>query len=538
MWIKEKTVALRYAVITGILCCVSVSMRGQLTSSDADGKDPTAYINSWRMARDTVFVFNDTIRKGSLSLSYRPASTITWEKEESDGTFSTYKIFPKTTQCTIDTLSAGEYRIIISNDVPEKDTVDCRVEVTGTEGNYTVTVSSDTLKFTKAYAGVAEPKGPFTVTADAPTSFYEWYQFDYATKNFKSTPFHTETETSSTRTQLESGGYKVRASAGAVRDSFVAWVYVNPAVELKLKKTGDGAVIYENKRCEGTYFPLEKPLPAAFVYYAPGNSREYRVEHLSFTVNSMSIALSGNRESQQFFWLEPPPYEPTSYAFSVTDRFKFKQGVVATDNIQYDPIVPHADISVMLPDVQPQSAPVYARFINLSRVNADTAAYIWRFGDDVTERYGWGEKLPHPDTVRHTYTLPKKYTVSMQVTNIYECQDSATLFVTVDPSKLDVGNVFSPNGDNRNDYFKPENTSIRQFEFSIYTRAGKRVYRYQGDDLRHWQGWNGRMDSGKDAAEGIYFFVLRAIGWDNTDYGWKDRKTNNDTYRSYVYLYR
>ncbi len=91
-----------------------------------------------------------------------------------------------------------------------------------------------------------------------------------------------------------------------------------------------------------------------------------------------------------------------------------------------------------------------------------------------------------------------------------KCQsDSVEITVSVSTSQLVVPNVFTPNGDGRNDEFRVMYRSIIEFECWIYNRWGKLVY--------HWtdpaKGWDGTIN-GRPAAEGAYYYVIRAKGAD------------------------
>lgn len=490
-----------------------VPATGQLTARHADGKVATDYKNP---KQDTIFVFNlfPTPKTGDLFLQYRPSSTIKWEKMTSANLWEHYKTFTNVVQSGIDTLSVGSYRVIISN-----------------------ILQVDTVRYDNPVPG-----GSFSVVADNPTGNHEWYRFDDVAKQFESAPFDTYTGVqSSSKNGLEEGGYMVKVMTGGKRDSLVAWICMNPGFELKLLKDEHGAVYYSDKYCDRTDFRIDPVHPVktlSFSHYNPVTKAEHLWENeISFTVNNNYLYLI--QGSQQFFRLYHPPYEDTRYTFTATDQF----GAEQQDEILYETILPHSVMTALLPPEvslrdgsksNPNSAPVEVRFVSKS---TNATEYVWRFGDNDSTRFG-GDFSSHPDTVRHTYTIPGEYTATLLTSNEYGCSDQSSVTIKVSPSKLDIGNVFSPNGDNINDYFKPENTSIRQFEISIYTRSGKRVYQHKGADLRYWTGWDGRIDGGKNAAEGVYFYVIRATGWDDADYGWKDKKTNNETYRSYVYLYR
>jgi gliding motility-associated-like protein len=106
--------------------------------------------------------------------------------------------------------------------------------------------------------------------------------------------------------------------------------------------------------------------------------------------------------------------------------------------------------------------------------------------------------------------------------------------IKVDPSKLEIPNVFTPDGDGLNDYFNVESQSLRHLNIEIFSRSGLKVYSFdgEGESLRGWKGWDGNInDSSRKATAGVYFFIIRAYGWDDIVYD--DKKT-----RGFVYLYR
>jgi gliding motility-associated-like protein len=74
-----------------------------------------------------------------------------------------------------------------------------------------------------------------------------------------------------------------------------------------------------------------------------------------------------------------------------------------------------------------------------------------------------------------------------------------------DCSDLTLPNVFTPNGDGKNDFFKPKiEGEIRAYTIQVFNRWGKEVY--QSADYE--EGWNGRnFNSGADCSVGVYFFV-------------------------------
>ncbi len=106
--------------------------------------------------------------------------------------------------------------------------------------------------------------------------------------------------------------------------------------------------------------------------------------------------------------------------------------------------------------------------------------------------------------------------------------------IVVDPSKLEIPNVFTPNGDGLNDYFVVTAESLRHLNIEIFSRSGLRVYSFdgEGESLRNWTGWDGNINnSSRKASPGVYFYIIKAFGWDNIVY---DSKQTRGTF----YLYR
>lgn len=71
---------------------------------------------------------------------------------------------------------------------------------------------------------------------------------------------------------------------------------------------------------------------------------------------------------------------------------------------------------------------------------------------------------------------------------------------------LDIGNVFTPNGDGINDYFTPIGLrAVRLDVFTVYDRWGNLLYSQNSDPVRLW---DGNTKNGP-ASEGVYFYVLK-----------------------------
>ena len=88
----------------------------------------------------------------------------------------------------------------------------------------------------------------------------------------------------------------------------------------------------------------------------------------------------------------------------------------------------------------------------------------------------------------------------------YGCIDSASITVAVRPLVF-LPSAFSPNGDGRNDRFRPLNAgnTIRVRYFYIYDRWGKMVWGSEGSAAL--AGWDGTYN-GTPAELGTYFYTI------------------------------
>ncbi len=111
--------------------------------------------------------------------------------------------------------------------------------------------------------------------------------------------------------------------------------------------------------------------------------------------------------------------------------------------------------------------------------------------------------------IRYAFSEPGSYRVVGKVNNEYCTCDSMEKIINISESYLRVPNVFTPNGDGKNDEFRVAFRSIKEFHCWVYNRWGKLVYDWTDPE----KGWDGTIN-GRPAAEGAYFYVIRALGTD------------------------
>jgi gliding motility-associated-like protein len=81
-------------------------------------------------------------------------------------------------------------------------------------------------------------------------------------------------------------------------------------------------------------------------------------------------------------------------------------------------------------------------------------------------------------------------------------------------SSIRVPNIFTPNNDKLNDVFQISTMNITYLNCRIYDRWGGKVYELVSD----YDSWDGRNNTGQTCADGVYFYILKAIGSDGKSY--------------------
>jgi gliding motility-associated-like protein len=377
-----------------------------------------------------------------------------------------------------------------------------------------------------------------TLTASVPAGSgvknFSWYRWNDGTGSFSSL-IQSGTGNSSTVTGLSEGGYRVIVSGG-YDTIYTGWIVFDmpPFASARQQQQlcyraaldGDTAAalhqFYYRDTGNGSTLALKNPVtfswsadPATYIP-APELFLDPVIENLS---------LQPNREYRL-------PTTETTFTLTVSTL-----GCSTQASFLYQPIHAKADFTA---EPINGDAPLNVTFTDNS-IRANNK-YIWDFGEKnadgssktwtVNKDSLWLFSQPFV----HTYYRPGEYTVKLYVESDRFCTD--TLFletkIVVEPSKLEIPNVFTPDGDSNNDYFLINVQSLRFLSIEIYSRSGLRVYQFKGDSesLAQWQGWDGNInDSSVKASPGVYYYVIRAVGWDDVEYDSREQ-------RGFFYLYR
>jgi PKD repeat protein len=340
---------------------------------------------------------------------------------------------------------------------------------------------------------------------------YSWYKWNDGSGGFSDFIITETNVLTSTIESLSAGGYRVKIdSSGIMVEELKGWIFFDtpPVVQASL----------EEERCNRVALDgTAEATSLNFYYKDPLTTNSItQTNEVKFLWSSTPASIIPRPD----FYIDPitgiPPLEDVTYKLEVNTL-----GCSGEASFFYTAIRVLADFSVEPLDGE---APLEVSFTDKSIRGYN---YVWDFGDDTLSY----QKDPPP----HVYYKPGEYWVKLSIESELFCTDEAdSVKITVEPSKLEIPNVFTPDDDGYNDRFRVESKSLRFVSMEVFSQSGLKVYGFsgEGENLKNWDGWDGNINnSSTKARPGVYFYIIRAFGWD-------DEKYDSKAYRGFVYLYR
>jgi gliding motility-associated-like protein len=142
--------------------------------------------------------------------------------------------------------------------------------------------------------------------------------------------------------------------------------------------------------------------------------------------------------------------------------------------------------------------------VNFTNRSTNGANYIWNFGN--------GMSISDTGNVETIYEFAGTYKITLVASNYndrcYNAPDSMSIDVTVDSCDLFIPNVFSPNGDGRNDNYEFNAEGYANFHLIIFDRWGLKIFESTDNSIK----WNGQINnSGSNAPDGTYYYIFNSI---------------------------
>ncbi len=114
--------------------------------------------------------------------------------------------------------------------------------------------------------------------------------------------------------------------------------------------------------------------------------------------------------------------------------------------------------------------------------------------------------------VQFTHQGPQNYLLSLTATDLCSDEQNLQQQIVLNPiavsGKIEMPNIFSPNNDDKNEFYQPlpellPNEVLTSYNLKIYNRWGQLIF----ESFNPVEGWNGKSGKGK-SPEGTYFYIL------------------------------
>jgi gliding motility-associated-like protein len=361
----------------------------------------------------------------------------------------------------------------------------------------------------KAYLTAMDPNGG--------AISFEWSKYNSQNGNFD-----LLNNSSSTISDLEDGGYRVKITSASGEETYTAWVF--------------------NNYIEAT---AEIPESDCNSFLLSGDFESPVLTYTDLT-NDQALEINKNIEVE---WREgqsslshilsyrnyAPPTKDTNYSFLVSDRF----GCTSQVNVTYVSIVTKASFTYQIAeqksDPNKVEAPLLVTFTNTSE-NGDAGKYEWFIFKDlqkIKEEIEAGTfkdsimDVVYNDSPEYTFLESGEYKVklvSKHVSEFNTCTDTFYIpeSIVIDTAFIDAPNVFTPNGDGTNDKFAIKFFSMKTVKITIFNRWGKVIHKWESNNVQGFFNtatsvsasvWDGKV-GGKYATPGVYYYVAEGIGRD------------------------
>jgi gliding motility-associated-like protein len=246
-----------------------------------------------------------------------------------------------------------------------------------------------------------------------------------------------------------------------------------------------------------TVYTVPNPTVTGSPNICPGDSSDLVAQSTPVTVPPTTFVWNPGNHAGSSFWAS----SAGTYSVTATNMCGVTSSspvTIAVYNIQ-------ADFSA---STYVGNNPLPVIFTDSSTSTAIT--WHWNFGDGSTST---------TQNPTHTYTAAGTYVVIETVTDVNGCTSifKHTIVISDLPSWITIPNVFTPNGDDKNDNWQVSYQGISEFDCKIYDRWGVMMAELKAPGAT----WDGRTIAGLPAVSGTYYYILGAQGDDGKSYSFK-----------------
>ncbi len=373
---------------------------------------------------------------------------------------------------------------------------------------HTATENSEYSENDKLYFYTDSAAAELSAATHAGTNItYTWEKYDIDNGSWINSI--TSNNPDFPNTTIEDGAYRVTVNDnGVVVRQDVCWTFVPRILTLEVE-----TIVSDCFNLQLTANTTTKPLN----YVNPANGDSSSVNYqLSYEWTS-DPASDASTETVARPTMDAPT-EPITYTVKAI-AFNGAHSLEA-DFVYDEPIAVKADFTFDVTDRgNKNELPVNTKFTGLTEytgsseisvsLNDSSKGFIDSYTIEIENESGINVGL---DLQLLDKTFKELGTYKMFVTvknSNSECSDKQELGpIKIEEIYLELPNVFTPDGDGTNDEFMAVYTSIKEFKMIVFNRWGRKVFQTSDPG----EAWDGKI-GGKDAAEGVYFYVVTAKGY-------------------------
>ncbi|MFP5471186.1 MAG: PKD domain-containing protein, partial [Bacteroidia bacterium] len=137
----------------------------------------------------------------------------------------------------------------------------------------------------------------------------------------------------------------------------------------------------------------------------------------------------------------------------------------------------------------------------------------WEFSDGYTTSNATGEDI------KHVFSQTDSLYITLSVQDAEGCWDEITKVIYIE-NNLYIPNIFSPNGDDKNEKWYIPGTPFKSYDILIYNRWGSLMFeeskQTDGSEGGLHVSWDGRNNGKGLCSDGTYYFILKGTLVDDT----------------------
>lgn len=135
--------------------------------------------------------------------------------------------------------------------------------------------------------------------------------------------------------------------------------------------------------------------------------------------------------------------------------------------------------------------------VDFKNTTTGSNVYDWDFGDKNTS------KDLNPTNI---FVNAGEYLVKLTTSDNSKCQSIAYATIKVyEKFEYFIPNIFTPNGDGKNDLYTITSSGVETLSGEIYDRWGLKLFSWNQKN----DGWDGRSPSGSEVTDGTYFYIIK-----------------------------